>query len=127
MSKLLLVCAGGAIGSGARYLISGWALRAFGPAFPYGTLTVNVVGSFLICLLMHLGVAAEVISPNTRIFLTTGVIGGLTTYSTFDYETFRYTQEADYAMAALNVGVTLVVCFIAGMLGDATGKLLVRA
>jgi CrcB protein len=127
MSRLLLVCLGGALGSGARYLISGWALRAFGPAFPYGTLAVNLIGSFFICLLMRLGVAGEVISPNVRIFLTTGVMGGLTTYSTFDYETFRFTQEAAYGLAALNVAITLVVCFVAGMLGDATAKLLVRA
>lgn len=127
MSKLLLVCVGGAIGSGARYLISGWALRAFGVAFPYGTLAVNVMGSFLICFVMHLGVVAEVLSPNARIFLTTGVMGGLTTYSTFDFETFRLTQEAEYAKALLNVGLTLVACFAAGMLGDATAKWLVRA
>lgn len=127
MAKLVLVCVGGALGSGARYLISLGALSLLGPSFPFGTLIVNVVGSFFICLVMHLGLTAEVISADARLFLTTGVMGGLTTYSTFNYETFRYAQQSTYALALLNVGLTLVLCFTAGMLGDVTAKLLVRA
>jgi CrcB protein len=125
--KLFLVCVGGAIGSAARYLISGWALTALGPAFPFGTLAVNLIGSFLICLIMHLSVVAHVIPPNTRIFLTTGIMGGLTTYSTFNYETYTATQQSAYGVAALNVAVTLVGCFLAGMVGDATARLIFRA
>ena len=55
MNKFLLICLGGAVGTGARYLVSGWTLAAFGSSFPYGTLTVNVIGSFLIGILMHFG------------------------------------------------------------------------
>ena len=104
MLRLLLISIGGAIGSGARYLLSTWALSAFGPAFPYGTLAVNAIGSFLICAIMHLGVSANVIPQTLRLFLTTGIMGGFTTYSTFDYETYRYTQQGAYAMAALTWG-----------------------
>jgi CrcB protein len=127
MSRLLLVSLGGAIGSGARYLLGTWALAAFGAAFPYGTLAVNAIGSFLICAIMHLGVSANVIPQTLRLFLTTGIMGGFTTYSTFDYETYRYTQQGAYAMAALNVGLTLVVCFAAGAAGDTAARLLVRS
>jgi CrcB protein len=125
MSRLLIISVGGAIGSGARYLLCNWTLAVFGAAFPYGTLTVNAIGSFLICAIMHLGVSANVISPTLRLFLTTGIMGGFTTYSTFDYETYRYTQQGAYALAALNVGLTLVVCFVAGAAGDTVAKLVV--
>jgi CrcB protein len=91
-----------------------------------GTLVVNVVGSFLICAIMHLGTAANVISPTLRLFLTTGIMGGFTTYSAFDYETYRYTQQGAYAPAALYVGLTLVACFAAGAAGDAVARVVLR-
>ena len=127
MSRLLVISVGGAIGSGARYLLCTWALAVLGAAFPYGTLAVNAIGSFLICAIMHLGVSANVISPTLRLFLTTGIMGGFTTYSTFDYETYRYTQQGAYALAALNIGLTLVVCFVAGTAGDVVARVLVRS
>ncbi|MGD0836836.1 MAG: fluoride efflux transporter CrcB [Polyangia bacterium] len=126
MSKLLLVALGGALGTGARYLLSVWALTTLGPAFPYGTLAVNAIGSFLICAIMHLAVVANVITPTLRLFLTTGILGGFTTYSSFDYETFRYAQEGAYPTAALYVSLTLVLCFAAGIAGDGVAKLLVH-
>jgi len=126
MSRLLIISVGGAIGSGARYLLCNWTLAVFGAAFPYGTLAVNAIGSFLICAIMHLGLSANLISPTLRLFLTTGIMGGFTTYSTFDYETYRYTQQGAYALAALNVGLTLVVCFVAGIAGDMVARFLVR-
>ena len=122
MARLLWICLGGALGTGARYLLSGWALDAMGPGFPYGTLAVNALGSFLICGIMHLSLTTGLISPPLRLFLTTGIMGGFTTYSTFDYETLRYVQERVLGLAALNVGATLIVCFVAGLLGDAAAK-----
>jgi fluoride exporter len=126
MSKFLLVTLGGALGSGARYLLGGFVQTVAGTGFPLGTLAVNVAGSFLICAIMHMGTAANVISPSLRLFLTTGLMGGFTTYSAFDYETYRYTQQGAYALAALNVGLTLVACFAAGAAGDAVAKLVFR-
>jgi len=126
MVKFLLVCLGGAIGSGARYLVALWSLAALGMAFPYGTLLVNAVGSFLICVVMHLAVTARVISPNLGLFLTTGVMGGFTTYSTFNYETFKYMQSGAYGLAGLYVTATLVLCFGAGVGGDLVAKLIAR-
>ena len=122
MSKLLVVSLGGALGSGARYLLGNFVQAVTGTAFPTGTLVVNAIGSFLICAIMHAGTAANVISPTLRLFLTTGLMGGFTTYSAFDYETYRYTQQGAYALAAFNVGLTLVVCFAAGAAGDVAAK-----
>jgi fluoride exporter len=126
MLKLLLVSVGGALGSAARYLTGLGMQSLFGTAFPVGTLTVNAIGSFLICAVMHVGLVANVISPNLRLFLTTGIMGGFTTYSAFDYETYRYTQQGAHGWAALYVGATLVVCFAAGAAGDLAAKLLFR-
>lgn len=117
MARLFWICLGGAVGTGARYLLSGWVLDRLGPAFPSGTLAVNVIGSFLLGALMFLGAEAGVLPPTLRLALTTGVMGGFTTYSTYSYETMRYLQEGAWALAALNIAVTLVGCLLACFLG----------
>jgi CrcB protein len=122
MTRLLLICLGGAVGTGARYLLSGWLLRSLGPSFPYGTLSVNVIGSFLLAVVMHVGLATSALSPTLRVVLGTGVMGGFTTYSTFNYETLQYLQEGAAGVAALNVFATLAICFAAGSLGLLCGR-----
>ena len=125
MTRLLLVGLGGLCGTCARYLLSGWLLKALGPEFPYGTLAVNVIGSFLIGVIMAIGLHTAVLGPNTRLTLTTGFLGGFTTYSTFNYETVRLLQERAWLLAALNIGGTLVGCLLVGWLGwTGTGWLL---
>ena len=124
MSRLLWICLGGAVGTGARYLISGWALAALGPAFPWGTLAVNAIGSFLLGALMHVGLTTELLSPTLRLALTTGVMGGFTTYSTFNQETLQFARDGALPLAALNVGTTVIICLAAGLLGLAAGRAL---
>lgn len=122
MTRFLWICLGGAAGTGARYLLSNWALAALGAAFPWGTLLVNVVGSFLLGLLMQAGASSPSFSPTHRLALTTGVVGGFTTYSTFNYETIRFVQNGSWPLALVNVVVMLVVCFLAGFAGIAAGR-----
>jgi CrcB protein len=117
MERLLWVCFGSAVGGGARYLVSGWAIETLGLAFPYGTLAVNLLGSFLLGGLMFAGVESAVMPPNVRIALATGVMGGFTTYSTFSYETLRYLQDGAWAIAITNVTVTVFGCLVASWLG----------
>lgn len=124
MSRFLWICLGGAAGTGARYLLSGWALTTFGAFFPWGTLAVNVIGSFLLGLIMQIGIATPILSPTLRLTLTTGVMGGFTTYSTFNYETMRYIQDGAWRLAIGNVLATLVVCLAAGFAGVALGRAL---
>ena len=114
--RLLLVCIGGALGSGARYLTAIWAAAALGPAFPYGTLIVNLAGCFAIAAVMH---AALTLAwpPDVRAAITIGFIGGLTTYSSFNYETSRLIEEGALATAALNAAATIFGAFAAGWLG----------
>jgi CrcB protein len=121
--RFVWICLGGAVGTGLRYLVSGWALRALGPEFPYGTLAVNVAGSFLLGLVMHVGLTTELLPPEVRVVLATGVLGGFTTYSSFNYETLQYLQQGRLGLAAANLGATVLLCLLAGLLGVWAGRL----
>jgi fluoride exporter len=123
--RLLLICVGGALGTGLRYFISGAMVQWLGPGFPYGTLAVNLLGSFIIGFVQEVGTTSLLIPDTTRLFLTVGVMGGLTTYSTFSYETVRLMEEAAWSQAWSNVIVTPTACLTACMLGIAAGRMLV--
>ena len=107
MERFFWICLAGAAGTGARYLIALWAAQRLGSAFPYGTLLVNLVGCFAIAAVMH---AALTLGwpATTRSTVTIGFIGGLTTYSSFNYETMRLLEEGAPATAALNLVLTLL-------------------
>ena len=117
MDKLLLVCLGGAFGSGARYLVGQWSVAQLGKGFPWGTLAVNVLGSFAIALVLHAADAKPEFSANWRVFLTAGVLGGFTTYSAFNQETLAYFEGGEVAKAFGYAAATLLVCFAAGYAG----------
>jgi CrcB protein len=117
MYKLLLVCAGGAIGSGARYLVGSWVAATWGTRFPWGTLAINGTGSFLISVVMYLGLEAGMVGPELRLLLAVGVLGGFTTYSSFNYETLYLAQRGDWGLAAAYVAATLVLAWGAGVAG----------
>ena len=122
MERVLLVALGGALGSVLRYLTTVVALRWLGPEFPWGTLAVNLVGSFLIGVVNEIGSDALRLSPDTRLFLSTGVMGGLTTYSAFSYETTRLLAAHAWSIAGLYVVVTTVACVGLCVLGVATAR-----
>ena len=122
MERFLIICLGGSIGTGMRYLTGIAAARWFGADFPYGTLIVNVVGAFVIGLVQQLGTEALVIPDGTRLFLTTGMMGGLTTYSTFSYETVRLMESGAWHQAWINIVVTTTICLSLCFLGIAVGR-----
>ncbi len=124
LARLMLVCVGGAIGSGARYLVASWAANAWPMTVPVGTAIVNVVGSWFIAVVMDLSLRAAVISPDMRLFLATGVAGGFTTYSAFNHETLHLLEERAYLLAGGYVVGMVVLCLAAGLLGLATARLL---
>jgi len=121
--KLLGVCAGGALGSGARFLVTTWSLARFGPAFPFGTLAVNVMGSCLLALLFQLSQNATWLGPTLQLALGAGFMGGFTTYSTMNLELVRYVEEGQTRTAVIYGIVTLVGCFGAGFAGLSLGRL----
>jgi CrcB protein len=107
-----------------RYLVAVWAAQRLGSAFPYGTLIVNLAGCFLIAAVMQAALALSW-SPTLRSAITIGFVGGLTTYSSFNYETTRLLEEGAMASAAANVATTLAGAFVAGWLGMLCAKQLI--
>ena len=122
MVRLLWISLGGAVGTAARYLLTGWIARSAGPGFPWGTLAVNAIGSFLLGLLMQVALGSASFSPTLRLTLAIGVLGGFTTYSTFNYETLRSLQDGAWLVALANLGATVLGCLLAGWLGFAVGR-----
>ena len=92
MVRFFWVCLAGALGTGVRYLVTLAAVRSFGVGFPWGTLAVNLVGCFFMSLVAYAG-ARAVISPDTRVVLATGFLGGLTTYSAFNWESLVFVRN----------------------------------
>lgn len=121
---LLWVCLGGALGSGARYLVGLGALR-FGAGYPWGTLTVNWLGSFLLAMVLGLADAWGLRSE-LRLFLGTGLMGGFTTYSTFNLETVKMVERGEVFVAASYVAATLFGALLAGFAGVAVARGVLR-
>jgi CrcB protein len=123
MARLLWICLAGALGTGVRYLIGVWATERLGSQLPYGTLIVNVVGCFAMGLIAALTVHALVLPATVRLALTTGFIGGLTTYSSFNQEATQLLLHGSSRRGGLvYVLVTLIACAAAGVLGAALGR-----
>jgi CrcB protein len=116
-AMIALCCAGGGL---SRYYLSAWIYTLLGRAFPYGTLVVNVVGAYLIGLIMELALRSTALSDTWRLGLTVGFLGGLTTFSTFSYETFKRLEDGQFRLAAMNVLVSVFVCLLCTWLGIVT-------
>ena len=114
--QLLWICAAGAAGTGLRHLVTVWAAARWGATFPYGTITVNIVGCFAIAVVMHVSSAAGW-SATSRVVVTTGLLGGFTTYSAFNQETLRLIDQGAGGVALMNVLVTLGGGVLGGWLG----------
>lgn len=116
MTRFLLVCLAGAVGSGLRYLIVEWADR-------WGVLAVNVGGSFLIAVVSVIALSrVDAMSDTTRLALSAGFLGGFTTYSSFNQATLKLLDERAYASAMSYVALTLVSCLLAGIAGTVLAK-----
>lgn len=117
MQNYLIVFLGAGVGGVLRYWGSNFVYKYLPSTFPYGTLSVNIVGSFLLGIIMFYLDTNQLISQQLRIFLTIGLCGGLTTFSTFSFETINYLKERDYLLAGgnilFNVFFTLLALFIA--------------
>ena len=122
--NLLAVAIGGAIGACTRYLVSVWAAGRFGSEFPMGTLIVNIVGCFIIGVFMTLTTERLMVSPYWRLVFAVGFLGGLTTFSSFGYETLRLVEEADLLQAFWNIALNLGVGLGATWLGIVGARLM---
>ena len=125
MKALLFVAMGGALGAVLRYSISSGIYHWFGRSFPYGTLVVNVVGSLAIGLLSILLVEKFNVSQEIKLGLVVGVLGALTTFSTFSWDTLHLLEQGYVQKAFLNVLLNVTVCIGAAWLGAAWAKSMV--
>lgn len=121
----LWVALGGAIGAVSRYWLSGLVAAKFGQAFPWGTLVINVTGSFVIGVVGGLTVPEGRLDPQTRSFATlfvmTGICGGYTTFSSFSLQTLNLLRDREWLYAGGNVLLSVVLCMVAVWLGWMTG------
>ena len=114
MNSMLLVALGGAIGSVARFKLSGWILhQTVNWRFPLGTFAVNVIGCLVIGILAGLAVKEDFFSTDARVFLFTGIIGGFTTFSAFGLETFYLLRRDEVAIAGGYVALSLICGLLA--------------
>jgi fluoride exporter len=120
---LLLVGAGGFFGAVSRYLVDGWVSNASGGGFPWGTLVVNLSGSFVLGLLFALSVERGVLSPALRAPVLIGFIGAYTTFSTLTLEAWRLVEEGSYVAAFGNIGGSMLLGLVAVVAGLALGRL----
>ena len=116
--NIFCVGCGGFLGAIARYIISIYTSKQFLFKIPLGTLIVNVLGGFLIGFIMELTIKNNFISPQLKLFLTTGIMGGLTTFSTFSYETIVLMKEGNILLAILNILLNLILSLLGVVLGN---------
>jgi len=122
---ILLVGAGGFLGSIFRYVLSGWVHRILdNPWFPYGTLVVNITGSLAIGFLAGLADSRSLFSSEARLFVFIGLLGGFTTFSSLTIETFSLTRSAQLLAAAMNVTLQIFLGLLAVWLGNLLARLM---
>lgn len=121
--RILIVMAGGALGTAARYLLGGFAAERWGTLFPYGTFIINLSGCLAIGFIGTLALERSLIGPEMRIFLMVGILGGFTTFSSFGFETMKLLEESNYLYAAFYSFGSLFL----GILAVYLGMILARA
>lgn len=124
MNQFLFVAIGGAAGASLRHLVGLMALRAFGSDFPYGTLICNIAGSFLMGLLIELLAIRFNASTEVRLLLTTGLLGGFTTFSTFSLDVVALTERGQSSVALIYIALSLAGAIIALFAGLAVARAL---
>lgn len=124
MQTIIFIAVFGAIGCLCRYYVSGWVYQFCNRSFPYGTLAVNMIGAFFIGFMMEFSLRSTLVSPQLRVGLTIGFLGGLTTFSTFSYETFRLLEDGQLLMASVNVLSSVMICLFFTWLGIVAARFL---
>ena len=115
---IVYITLGGVLGTLARYFLQGWVQQRSGLAtFPVGTLAINLVGSFILGLVIRVATGSTLVSPDLRAALTIGFCGAFTTMSTFSYESMKLLADGEYGYAGLYMGGTMLGCLAAVVMG----------
>ena len=124
MQKTIFIALAGLIGTLSRYWLAGFVSRQYGDNFPWGTLIVNLIGSFLAGALYHLAEERLLISPTLRTVILIGLIGGFTTFSSYGLQTFTLLRDGQVGLATLNVAVSNVLGLLMVWMGYVVFKLI---
>lgn len=122
INQLIFIAAGGAIGAIFRFLVSNGIHSFMSRDFPYGTLTVNVIGSFVMGMSYVMLIERLNVSPEWRAFIVVGLLGAFTTFSTFSIETLVLIQNNELSKAMLNVLLSVVLCVMGSWIGLILGR-----
>jgi CrcB protein len=122
VQNVIWISLGAILGANARYFLSRWAAKALPTAFPYGTLIINVTGSFIIALFLFYTTERVLLDPRWRMFVAIGFCGAYTTFSSYAFETMYYFQQGHWALFAANILTNNLFCLAAILAGAAVAK-----
>lgn len=125
MTKIIYIGLGGFVGASLRYVIGGWVHRMIDkPWLPYGTFAVNMLGCFFIGFIIGLSESRQFITPEVRLFIVTGLLGSLTTFSTYALESFNLYRDGQVVASLVNIGMHVIVGLLCVVLGVALSRVL---
>jgi len=124
MEKVLWISIGAVLGANLRYWIGDWVAQRFGSGFPFGTLLINISGSFLLGLVVSMTLENFIIDPRLRLLITIGLLGSYTTFSTYAYESVALLSQGQWALGLFNLLGSSVLGAIFAFLGVWLGKIL---
>lgn len=120
--NFLVVSAGAIVGANLRYILSRYAAKILGPVFPYGTLVINTVGSFIVGWFMIWTTERVLVDPRWRLLIVVGFCGGFTTFSSYAFETMAYFEQGQWLLMATNFLTNNALCLAAAMAGMALAR-----
>lgn len=121
--NFVVVSLGAIVGANARYIISRYMAKILGPAFPYGTLAINVVGSFIVGWFMIWTTERVLVDPRWRLLVVVGFCGGFTTFSSYAFESMAYFEQGQWGLMAANILTNNMLCLLAAVAGMALARL----
>lgn len=125
MKLLFAIGIGGFFGSVSRFLLINFVIQHTKATFPLGTLIVNVLGSFVLGIIMTLSQESSFLSPQTRVIAGAGFLGAFTTFSTFSYENYELMMKGSWGLFAGNILVSIVICLVAVVLGSVLARIFI--
>lgn len=120
--NFLVVSAGAIVGANLRYIISRYAAKVLGPVFPYGTLIINMVGSFIVGWFMIWTTERVLVDPRWRLLIVVGFCGGFTTFSSYAFETMAYFEQGQWLLMVTNFLTNNLLCLTAALAGMALAR-----
>lgn len=124
MNEILVISLGAILGANARWVISRYAARILGPVFPYGTLVINVSGSFVVGFFMIWATERVLLDPRWRLLVIVGFCGAFTTFSSFAFETIAYFEQGQWLLMSANFLSNNILCLAAVLAGMALARAL---